>query len=187
MRISDDRYELDRRHHDLARWMVAHGAKTRSVMQWTGLTEYRIQQLARRYVATDGTVRRGIAPSQPAYFGKSPEHETHSLAFIYVAAEMQVIPQDIVPDARRVLPELARGERLMDSYECYIALVGVPQLTLERAILLVYEYAQRKNLSLRLCELCRDLMMTARFGRHVRCPFCRKDVSFDCVPLNSTL
>src|SRR5690242_15431227 len=148
MRISDDRYESDSRKHALAKRMISHEARTGTVSQWTGLSPYRVQQLSRHYIPTRGTYRRGISPSQTDFFKRSPEIEAESLAFVYIAVEMQVIPEQISPNARHALPELERGERLVDAFENYRALVEVPHISLERAILLVFEYA-RRNVFLR--------------------------------------
>ena len=176
MRRSENRHELDRRAQSLALRMMANGARTHTVMQWTGLSKYRVQQLSRHYRLNEGTQRRGVSPSQPAYFRQSPHVEAESLVFIFMVIELQVIPEDLQLKTRRAFPDLSRGERLMDAFECYCALLGEASLPLERAILLVAEYAKRKNLSLRYCEQCKDLMLTARFGRSIRCPFCRNDI-----------
>jgi hypothetical protein len=178
MRISDDRYELDSPKHDLAKRMILHNARTGTVSQWTGLSPYRVQQLARRYIPTRGRRRRGISPSQTGFFSRSPEIEAESLAFVYIAVEMQVIPEQMVPNARHSLPDLARGERLVEAYEYYRALVHVPHIPLERAVLLVYEYA-RRNVLLKCCARCNDLMLTERAPRYDRCAFCRDSVLSD--------
>ena len=150
MRITDDRYESDSRKHDLARRMISHEARTGTVSQWTGLSPYRIQQLSRHYIPTRGTHRRGISPSQTEFFVRSPEIEVESLAFVYIAVEMKVIPEQMLPNPRHTLPELARGERLVAAFEYYRILVEVPHISLERAVLLVFEYAKRTVL-LRRC------------------------------------
>jgi len=176
MRLSDDQYQRDMHRHDLAKWMISHDAKTGTVSRWTGLSRYQVQKLSLRYHPGGRTRRRGILPSQTAYFGKSASMEAESLAFIFMAVETQVIPEHISPDARRVLPDLSRGERLMEAFECYRALVPVSRISLERAILLVFEYAARRNLSVRRCVRCNDVMLAQRFGaRYDRCPFCRKE------------
>lgn len=179
MRISDNRYELDRRKHDLAKWMISHNARTSTVKQWTGLSEYRVQHLSRRYLAPRAKDRNGIPPSQTAYFAKSYELEVESLVFIFIAVEMRVIPEQIAPEARQVLPDLLRGERLMEAFECYRTLVRTPHISLERAILLVFEYSKRKNLTLKHCTHCQDLMLVESASQYDCCPFCRGGMSLD--------
>jgi len=174
MPTSDNRYELEIRKRDLARWMISHDARTGTVARWTGLSRYQIVQLCRRYNPARSTYRRGSPPSQTAYFGKSFEMEAESLAFLFIAVETQVIPEQIAPDARGALPELSRGERLMRAFECYRALLPRAHISLERAILLVFEYAERRNVSVKHCSRCNDLMLIDRTGaQNDCCPFCR--------------
>ncbi len=49
VRISDPRYDRDRRRYDLALRMIRHQVRTRTISQWTGLSKYRIQTLFREY------------------------------------------------------------------------------------------------------------------------------------------
>jgi hypothetical protein len=104
------------------------------------------------------------------------------MALAFIALEMDVIPTEIVPDARDSLPVLARGERLMMAYEWYRALVPAAQISLERAILFIIELAERRNLTLRRCRTCPDVMFVDRLGaRHDRCPFCRCEHSSESI------
>jgi hypothetical protein len=175
MRASDDQYQRDFDKHDLAIWMIEHGARTRTVNAWTGLTRYRVQALSRRYDTHTGDHRRrGISPFQSAYFAKSLMLEAESLAFALIALGLKVIPASTLPDARRLLPDVGRGARLMFASEIYRALVPKGQISLERAILFVMELAARRNLTLRRCKTCPNVMVIERFGvRHVQCPLCR--------------
>lgn len=143
--------------------------------RWTGLSRYQVTRLAQRHHPGSGRTRRGLLPTQTAYFGKSAGVEAESVAFVFMAVETHVIPEHVVSQPSRILPDLSRGQRLMAAFECYRALVPLPHFSLERAILLVFEYAERKNLFIRRCAKCNDLMLTERWGpRHDRCPFCRK-------------
>jgi hypothetical protein len=176
MRASDNRYEGESRQHDLAVWMMSNGARTGTVMRWTGLKEYRVQALSRRYQqqALGDHRRRGISPKQTAYFGKSLRLEEESLALALLAIEMKVI-ETTGPAVQRSLPSLERGWRLMKAYETYRKLVPGAQISLERAVLLIAELS-RRNLVLRHCRTCPDLLVVDRLGvQHARCPFCRSN------------
>jgi Flagellar transcriptional activator (FlhC) len=172
---SVDRYTLIRRKYDLAQRMIVLGARTSTVMHWTGLSEYRVQQLARRFVPKGSMSRRGHPPHTPRYFARSPRIEAESLAFVYLAMEADVVPREYLRDSRNRLAELHRGERLLDVFECYLALTRAVDLTLERAITLLYAFTSREQISLRDCVECGDQMLTQRSARDIRCPFCRKD------------
>jgi len=175
VRVSDNKYEHDIRKHHLAKWMVSYGARTRTVTQWTGLPRGRVQALSRRYHNKVGDHRRrGISPFQTAFFAKSQLLESETLAFTFIACELGVVPDVAVPEARRDLPGLVRGERLQAAYELYLALVPDARISLERAILLIIEFAEGQNLSLRRCRTCPLPMVIERVGvQHDQCPACR--------------
>jgi hypothetical protein len=169
MRISENRYENNIRKHSLAKWMIAHLARTKTLTQWTGLSRYRIQMLFRSYLNTNqGIRRRGFSESQRL--------ESESLALVFFAFELNVMPDSILLNARRALPDVARGERLMLAFELYRAIVPDARISLERAILLLTELAERRNFFLQRCRTCNDVMVVERLGRRrMQCPFCRRD------------
>jgi hypothetical protein len=175
MRLSDDRYESDRRKYTLALSMIEHGARVRTVTQWTGLSKYRVQTLTHSYESTTRSRRkRGESPSQPAYFCKSISLARESMALASIALQMQVIPLAVMPDARGSLPGLLRGERLMSAFELYRALLPDGLISLEYAILLITELAERRALALARCRSCHDVMLVDRLGRRQElCPVCR--------------
>ena len=175
MRLFDDRYEGQRRQFTLALSMVEHGARRGTIKQWTGLSRFQIYNLTRSYASATRThCKRGTSPSQPAYFSKSLKMARESAAFAYIALEMQAIPEGIVPDAGHSLPSLMRGECLMSAFEVYRALLPDPLITLEHAILLITELAQRDTLILARCRSCPEVMVLDRLGpRHGLCPSCR--------------
>jgi len=175
MRLSDDRYESDRRKYTLALSMIEHGARVRTVTQWTGLSKYRVQTLTHSYESTTrARRRRGESPSQPAYFLKSISLARESMALAFIALQMQAIPPAVMPEARASLPGLARGERLMSAFELYRALLPDGLISLEYAILLITELAERRALALVRCRNCQDVMLVDRLGRRQElCPYCR--------------
>jgi Flagellar transcriptional activator (FlhC) len=175
MRHVDDRYHGESRQHDLAVWMLRRGARTHTIMKWTLLPRYRIQALSRRYGPGEGDERRrGISPSQLAFFASSLvlESESAMLASLFIA--MGAIPEHIVTDARTTLPNVARGEKLMWAYELYLTQVGETHLSLERAVLLGLEVAEGRNLYLRPCTTCPLFTLLELIGpQHVQCAECR--------------
>jgi hypothetical protein len=175
MRVTDDRYSGEIGNLNLAKWMIHYGARTRTITQWTGLTRYRVQALSKQYENRVGDHRRrGISPFQSAFFGKSLLLESESLVFTFIACELKVLPEEPLDEPRRQLPGLARGERLRLAYELYLALVPDARISLERAILLIMEFAQGQSLSLRRCRTCPLPMVIERVGvQHDQCPACR--------------
>ena len=95
------------------------------------------------------------------------------MAFAYIALQMQAIPPGVVPDARASLPGIVRGERLMSAFELYRALLPEAIISLEYAILLIIELAERRALALGECRSCHDVMVVDRLRtRQELCPFC---------------
>jgi hypothetical protein len=175
VRLSADRSEGERRQYTLALSMVEHGARLRTITQWTGLSKFQIYNLSQSYAsATRTRCKRGISPYQPAYFSKSLKIARESAAFAYIALQMQAIPDGVVPDAAHSLPSVTRGECLMSAFEVYRALLPDPLISLEHAILLITELAQRHTLILARCRSCPEVMVLDRLGpRHGLCPSCR--------------
>jgi len=177
MRVSDDRYDQDIRKHNLASRMISLGARNHTIVRWTGLSQYRVQALAKRYheALTNDHSRRGISPFQTAFFGQSPTLELESLILAFVCLELKVLSVDTIPDARAVLPELTRGERLLSAYRWYRRLIPNAQISLERTILLLIEFAEgRSSLCLRRCKSCPGIMLVDLAGiAHSQCPYCR--------------
>ena len=175
MRLFDNRYESHRRKYTLALSMIEHGARIRTVTQWTGLSKYCVQNLTQSYGSTTRIrCNRGRSPSKPAYFFKSLEVARESMALAYIALQMQAIPAGVVPDARASLPGIVRGERLMSAFEVYRALLPEALISLEHAILLIIELAERRALTLGECRSCHDVMVVDRLrARQEFCPLCR--------------
>ena len=175
MRLFDKRYESHLRKYTLALSMIEHGARICTVTQWTGLSKYCVQNLTKSYGSkTRIKCKRGDPPSQPAYFSKSPEVARESMAFAYIALQMQAVPAGVVPDARASLPGIVQGERLMSAFELYRALLPEAIISLEYAILLIIELAERSALALGECRGCHDVMVVDLLRtRQEFCPFCQ--------------
>lgn len=175
MRLSDNRYECERRKYTVALSMIEHGARIGTVSQWTGLSKYRIRALSRSYQSDSRTPPKpGASPYRLAYFSKSLRLARESMALAYIALQIQALPEAVVPNARCSLPGPASGERLMSAYEVYRALLPDGLISLEYAILLITELAQRRMLNLAQCRMCPDVMLVELRGfPHELCPFCR--------------
>jgi len=175
MRHVDDRYHGESRQHDLAVWMLGRGARTHTIMAWAKLPRYRIQALSKRYGSGEGDERRrGISPSNLAFFTSSlvVESESATLAALYFG--MEAIPEQPIIDARTTLPNVVRGERLMWAYELYLSSVKEPRISLERAVLLGLEIAEGRNLYLRRCSTCPLFTLLELVGaQHTQCAQCR--------------
>lgn len=177
MRISDSRYARDMRRYELARRMLEYEVRTMTIAAWTGLTKYRIQTMFREYEGIGASIRhRGISPFQSSVFSRTLELECESSVLAGIELELQVIPEEVISEPAEALPGLARGERLLDAFDLYRAMVPVAHFTLEHALLLVKELSQRKTLTLACCVRCGGVMIVDLIGLfHEECAFCRLD------------
>ena len=178
MRLFDNRFESHLRKYSLALWMIEHGARIRTVTQWTGLSKYCVQNLTQSYESpTRIRCNRGKSPSKLAYFFKSLEVAGESTALAYIAIQMQALPAAAVPKARASLPGIVRGERLMSAFELFRALLPETSISLEHAILLIIELAERRALALGECRSCGNMTVVDRLrARQEMCPLCQLQV-----------
>ena len=178
MRISDNRYQRDRLRLDLALRFLNHGARTHTIRAWTMLSDDRIRKLYRSYVYTveDAPRHRGKSPQQVAFFmrGARAQHETGILASFF--ALLGVVPTEKLNDASQVLPCLARGERICQAFELFIAIFPTARISFEHAIFLVMALARGNEIHYGRCAECTALVVVDRMTlRETRCLLCIRE------------
>lgn len=173
MRITDDRYQRERAHHELALRMISHEARTCTVRAFTGLSDDRIRKLYRSYVGprTDTRRRRGKSPRQIEFFTRNLAAllETSCLASVLYVYEVIELRPTAAP-----LPSLALGMRFCDAYESYRALLATSRLSFEHAWCLVRLLTEAHELILVQCPECRgghiaDPVLRTKYA----CPLCK--------------
>ncbi len=177
MRISDARYSRDLRRYQLAWRLIRHGARTRTVERWTGLSMYRIHTLYEAYAVGGGnvarTLPRGKAPHQVSFFWRSAHLKCEAAVLGGFLEAFGVLPSE--PDASAVehLPRIARGERLCAAFEEFTAYWPSAECTLEHAILLLRELTRGVEIALERCVSCHILIVLDRLSvGPARCAFC---------------
>jgi len=175
MRISDVRYSRDLRRYQLAWRFIQHGARTRTIERWTGLSMYRLRTLYDSYVAEVASRERlrGVAPHQVSYFWRSAQLRSEAAVLSGFLAAYGVFPD--VPEGTVVesLESVARGERLCRAYEEFKASWPEAQSTLEHAILLLTELVRGVEIGLSRCVDCEVLIVVDRLAiTPPRCAFC---------------
>jgi hypothetical protein len=176
MRISDDRYSRDRARLDIAMHFIHHEARTHTIRQWTGLTDDRIRKLYRSYLQDGGrrvARHRGKSPQQPAFFLRTARvrHEAGALAALCClvgAVERRLDRPGAAP-----LAGVARATALCQAYDVYRAIVGMPAIGFEHAVLLVNALARGSELALAECQRCGALVVADALAlRPARCAVC---------------
>jgi len=165
MRVSDDRYDRDRLRFDLALRMVRHGARTRTICGWTGLTDDRLRKLCRAYPVPRCPRRnhrlRAKLPHHASCFLRSSMlgFEASTLGSLYYL--LGLIPADARPDGGVVtLHTLRRCETFCDAYEIYLSLYPPARLSFDQAWFLLGALARREGIKLTPCGRCGRLYLT---------------------------
>ena len=185
MRISDDRYSRDRLRLDIAMQFIRHEARTRTIRQWTGLSDDRIRKLYRSYLQGGGrgvTRHRGKSPQQAAFFMRSArvQQEASALAGLcclvglfdarHASRSGEPGPRPVAP---AVAPAVAHATSLCQAYEAYRAMVGAPAIGFEHAVLLVSALTRGSELRFGECHGCGALLVVDSLAlRPARCALC---------------
>jgi hypothetical protein len=173
MRISQDRYQHERKRMELALRMLRHEARTQTIRGYTGLSDDRIRKLYRSYL---GDARRqhprhrGKSPHQISYFTRSSRRE-ETAVLASVLSLLDALPAGAVRNDSEAL--LARGELLCQGFEAYRQLLPAGQISFEHAFFLVNSLQSAELLRLGNCNDCGCLMVTERLPlRGARCSSC---------------
>ena len=179
MRITESRYNRDRRRHDLAMRLLGLEARTYTIRLFTGLTEARVRKLYRSYVREENPVRRrrGRSPRQAAFFlgAAAVANDTRTLA----AALTLFGAIRVRPDLRQI-PGLEHGHRLCDAYQTYRQVVSEPLIDFEHGELLAHSLACGEELRSVACRSCGALNVLERNTRASRrCCACPEPLGGD--------
>jgi hypothetical protein len=177
VRDSTDRYDRDRLRFDLALRMTLHGARTRTISAWTGLSIARLRKLYRAYLAeaagrtVEGTVleaparsrRRGQAPQYATCFlqPSALRFEATTLAGLFCIVGLISRESGTAKSVTgAVTPE--RAEIFCQVYEAYKVLHPVARLSFEYAWFLLLALAKKKGIKLNVCGQCGRLYLADR-------------------------
>jgi len=180
MRISDDRYSRDRQRLDIAMQFIRHEARTRTIRQWTGLSDDRIRKLYRSYLQGGGrnvTRHRGKSPQQATYFMRSirMRQEASALAGLCCLLGLLEPGRDGQRGAAtpRPVAGIGRATPLCQAYEEYRAMLGNPAIGFEHAVLLVNTLESGGELRLGNCHGCGALLVVDTLElRPASCALC---------------
>jgi hypothetical protein len=177
MRIHDDRYSRERLRFHVALRFIRLEARTRTIRQWTGLSDDRIRKLCRGYTReADGRwpVRhRGKSPQQPAYFTRSARARQEAAVLASLYCLLGALPLQASAAAAQGPASLGRGELLCQAYEAYRALIAAPLISFEHAVFLLSALWSGQELVLSACEECSALLVADRWSLRVpRCSVC---------------
>jgi hypothetical protein len=168
MRVSNKRYDRELRSIELARRMLRLEARTQTICAWTGLTSYRVRNLAQvlgRDGDRQGSLRqRGPSPRKFALLMASPGVREEAPAIAGLCRCYDVIPAERCPNACKRLPGIERGERLCNALELFREMVPDTCITLEQVVLLVFTLAEGEDWELGACAKCQATILIDRLA-----------------------
>jgi len=181
MRITDDRYTRDRLRLDLAIRLIRHEARTRTIRDWTGLSDDRIRKLYKSYVEHQGNARirrhRGKAPRQAAYFLRNGELRLQAASLASFLCQLGLIASE-APQAGGGLDQLRWGESFCQAYEAFLQQHPHPQIGFEHACFLRRALERQRELCLDDCGECGALVVVSAFSaRPTACSFCGESLA----------
>ena len=185
MRISDDRYSRDRLRLDIAMRFIRLEARTRTIHQWTGLSDDRIRKLYRSYLQSGGRSiirHRGKSPQQAAFFMRTARLRQEASALAGLCCLVGLLDGRHGHPLQRPGAAIGRAASLCQAYERYRAVLNAPAIGFEHAVLLVNTLTRGTELRFGACHGCGALLVVDSLAlRPSRCTLCAVEGS-GCEP-----
>ncbi|MGB5247295.1 MAG: hypothetical protein WBN34_12170 [Woeseia sp.] len=179
MRLTDNRYAMERHQFELALRMIQLEARTGTIRDCTGLSDDRIRSLYGTYFRDTGRTsiarRRGKSPRQVSLFVKNPGNqlEAGTLVALFSANLLVRIDEQRIVHACWPRPDVEFGHRLCRAYETYSLLHLHPRLSFEWAWNLLQNIARNDELKLMGCTDCAAFYVQDAFALDEgMCPSC---------------
>jgi hypothetical protein len=184
--VTDDPVARDLRRTELAKRLISHEVRTKSISHLTGLSRNRQEILRRRLAVPDEDRRRGSARYSLKVFLADPVEKSEGAALAGLCAIFNVGIGPYEPVAPDSLDTLGLSERLCEIYEAYDACLPGTALKFEALILLRARLSKGDAMELGKCRRCRCLILvnrlkpSQRFCQH--CTFASAEPSSDSGP-----
>jgi len=174
--VLDDRLGGYFRRYQLALRMMSHGARTQTVIAWTGLTRDQLVTQRRRWGFGPEDRQRGPAPRAFHVFFRSRRHQAEASLFASLCRILGAIPRD-APRSRRewveLLPNVESGERLCEALEAFQEWESKADLDFERAVLLAIGVMHAQDVTLAECSDCHGATLVEGYQRtYANCGYC---------------
>jgi hypothetical protein len=162
--VTDDAIGRYFRRYQLAARMVSHGARARTVCDWSGLTPDQLVTLRRRWGFDPDERRRGPAPSAFRIFFRSKRHQSEAALFAGTCRIVGATTALHGEEAAKRLPSIENGELLCEAFEAYREWQPDADLDFEHAVQLALGVVQGKAVALEHCSNCRAALLIDRMG-----------------------
>jgi hypothetical protein len=176
--LFDDLGDRDVRRLQLAKRLVHHRARTRTIFQFTGISRHQLASLRRRWRIFDNPRHRGPSPTSFALFFRTSlaQSEGSAAAVIFGLFAPPAMTKELASNSD--VSELAVGECLCDVFEAFQACFPVSELEFEHLVLLIRGVFKREAVELRMCSDCRNVTLFDRFAALRRsCGLCERSAT----------
>jgi hypothetical protein len=163
----DDSFVRELRCLELARRLIAHQVRTRTISKMTGLSRDRLATLRQRLMVPDNNRLRGPPPRSIAEFLRTSHGRAEG------AALASLLPFFKSPTSIGSLSFLEDGEQACDIYDAYLAYHPRSAVRFEELMLLKQSLTGPNAIALGLCRKCRGLIVNKRaIARRRTCVHC---------------
>jgi hypothetical protein len=182
MRISEHRYNRDRRTFEVAARLIDFEARTSTIRKLTGLSDDRIRSLSKE-CGVDGRStskqrHRGASPSSVNSILGKPRVRNEAGALLGLCQLMGVTASSGHQDAERRSTDISRAQRLCDAFWTFRHLLPQASISFEHMLLLLSETAKGWEMAGTHCSDCNALVVVdARSLYDSQCPRCSEEVS----------
>lgn len=175
MYVTDHQIGLYFRRVQLAFRFLAHGARTQTTCQWTGLTPDQLATLRRRWMFNAEDRLRGPSPSSFDAFFATKRRRTHAALFLLICRIAGATPKARGAESARAMPGLESGERLCEAFEWFRAWAPDSDFEFEQLHLLLVGAVRNEQIGLRPCRYCQSAVLVdlANLGED-ECPHCQR-------------
>ena len=173
--VTDDRLGRYFRRYQLALRMVSHGARAKTVCDWSGLTRDQLITMRRRWGFDPDEYRRGPAPSAFHVFFRTKRHRNEATLFASICRILGVMTARTGKDAAERLRCLENGELFCEALEAFREWQPDSDLEFEHGLLLVTGVVEAEDVALGQCSDCPGaVLIEAPVKRQVNCGFCQQ-------------
>lgn len=174
MRISNHRYSRDRGRYDLAYGMLQLGARPKTVIEWTQLTQFQIRNIAHEY--SELLARsRGRPPNSITWFWREGRRQREGAVLASLLTLTKIVIVDGNEDKHPAWRSVSKGMRLCDVYQEYSRIVPNTRIPFEYLLLLVKELSRGDTVGLRRCTQCAGAMLADPLSTRLQiCSSCRQ-------------
>lgn len=154
--------QRDQRRYGLARRLIGHQVRTRTISRMTALSRHQLAALRRRWGVGEESRHRGPPPSSTETFTHSARARTEGALLAVYCRIHGLIPSR---EAAGGVLSLEFGERMCQAYEAYRACVPDSTVEFEELLSLVLGLAKGEVIGLSRCSDCQATILIDRLSR----------------------